>query len=83
MLIVHKSETENSVSLPKKEFEELIRNYKKYEPIEIVDDKNSNNLSSNEQKAKKEALKELENGETITLKEWKKQLRKREKMELI
>ena len=64
MITLHITETENTVSVPKKEFFKLIDRYQKIEPVKIIEEK-SNDLTEEEIKIRTEAMAELERGETI------------------
>ena len=80
MLTLHTTQTKTKVILLKDEFFQLIKKFKKIEPVEIVDE-DPDYLTEEEMKVRTEALMELEKGETVSFEDWQKGLREREKRE--
>ncbi|MEA3475594.1 MAG: hypothetical protein U9R23_04015 [Candidatus Cloacimonadota bacterium] len=69
MLTLHTTQTKTKIILLKDEFFQLIKKFKKIEPVEIIDE-DPDYLTEEEMKARTEALKELEKGETVSADEY-------------
>ncbi len=74
MLTVHAKKRKNKITIPEKEFFELLKNYqnKQYEPVEIVfDDDGLEELPDSEIAIRKKALEEFQRGDTIKFRDVK------------
>lgn len=81
MIVLHIRTMDNKVIIPKEEFQKFIGNYRKFEPIEVIEEYEPDFLTEENFKARQEAMEELEKGEAISFDNWKKELRKREEEE--
>jgi hypothetical protein len=70
MITLHITETEKTVTVPKKEFFKLVERYKKIEPVQIIEEE-SDDLTEEEIKIRAEAMEELARGETINFQRMK------------
>ena len=78
MFTLHAKKINRNVAIPDNEFSKLIENYRRFEPIEVIEDDDPDSLTEENLKARQEAMEELEKGEAISFEDWKKELRKRE-----
>ena len=69
MITLHTIETKNAVTIPKKEFKQLIENLKNILEVEIILENDSDYLTDEELEQLKIAEKEFEKGETILAKD--------------
>ena len=74
MLTLHITQTEETVTIPKAEFMKLIDTHNKIEPIQVIEDDDSEHLTEEDLQARAEAMEELENGKTIPWSEMKNEL---------
>jgi hypothetical protein len=65
MFTLHTKKIKKNVVIPDNEFLRLIENYRRFEPIEVVEDDDPDFLTEGELREHDEAMKELERGETI------------------
>lgn len=65
MFTLHAKKIKRNVVIPDNEFSKLIENYRRFEPIEVIENDNPDYLTEEELRAHDEAMKELERGETI------------------
>jgi len=65
MLTLHAKKIKKNVVIPDSEFSKLIENYRKFEPIEVIEDDAPDYLTEEELREHDEAMEELERGETI------------------
>jgi hypothetical protein len=65
MFTLHTKKIKRNVVIPDIEFLKLIENYRRFEPIEVVEDDDPDFLTEDELREHDEAMKELERGETI------------------
>lgn len=74
MLTVHAKKRKNKITIPEKEFFELLKNYqnKQFEPIEIVfDDDILEELTDSDIAVRAKALEELQRGDTVKFRDVK------------
>ena len=74
MLTLHITQTEETVTIPKAEFMKLIDTHNKIEPIQVIEDDDSEHLTEEDLQDRAEAMEELENGKTISWSEMKNEL---------
>jgi len=65
MFTLHATRLKKNVIIQDNEFSKLIENYRKFEPIEVIEDDDPDYLTQEELREHDEAMKELERGETI------------------
>lgn len=65
MIVLHTRTIDNKVIIQKEEFHKLIENYRRFEPIEVIEDDDPDYLTEEELIIRREALEELERGEAI------------------
>lgn len=81
MFTLHVKKIRKNVVIPDNEFSKMIKNYHRFEPIEVIEDDDPDFLTEENLKARQKAMEELAKGDAISFEDWQKELRKREEEE--